>query len=208
MVAAAGAAGPGSWVAQVSGAADWATGTMAAPASGAVGLATGRTARRASGAAGAKGTGERASGAVQQGTGRGHRAAVGQAGRVRGTRRPGSDVATAASAFGLGKTKQDRLGEEASQGLTRAMPTQGVEDDSCAPHPCYQTSELPGSGSLTCVEGLFLQQSSQDPPLQRTQLPKATQLFSQFCVGQCQVHPEVRGQGVRKKRDVALQPWL
>lgn len=97
-------------MAQASGAADWATGTTAAPASGAVGLETGRTARRASGAAGAKGTGAQGSGAVQRGTGTGHRAAVGQAGRVRGTQGPGSDVATAVSAFGLGKTKQDRLG--------------------------------------------------------------------------------------------------
>lgn len=119
----------------MTGAADWATGTMAAPASGAVGLATGRMARQASGAAGAKDTGARASGAVQQGTGRGHRAAVGQAGKVRGTRGPGSDVAIAVSAFGLGKTKQDKLGGEVSQGLTRAMPTQGIEDDSCAQYP-------------------------------------------------------------------------
>lgn len=204
----AGAAGPGSWVAQASGVADWAIGTTAAPASGAVGLETGRTARRASGAAGAKGTGARASGVVQRGTGTGHRAAVGQAGRVRGTQGPGSDVGTAVSAFVLGKTKQVRLGGESSQGLKRAMPTQGVEDDSWAQHLCSHTRDLLGSGSLTCIAGLFLQQSSQNPPLQGTQLPKPTQLLSQFCVGQRQVHPEVRGQGVRKKRDVVLWPWL
>lgn len=152
----AGAAGPGSWVAQASGAADWATGTTAAPASGAVGPATGRTARRASGAAGVKGTGARANGAVQRGTGMGHRAAVGQVGRVRGTRGPGSDVVTAVSAFGLGKTTQDRLDGEASQGLMRAMPIQGVEDDSWAQHPCSHIRDLQGSGSLTCIAGLFL----------------------------------------------------
>lgn len=103
--------------------------------------------------------------------------------------------------------ERDSEVEWRARGLRGQCPPRDGEVAPGPSAPAPHTGGLPGSGSLTCVSGgLLLQQSPQDPPLQGTQLPKPTQLLGQFRVGQRQVHPEVRGQGVGKKRDVVLLP--
>ena len=168
-----------------------------------MGRATDRRARPESGAAGARGRGAQETGAGGQGTGTGGMGAPrGPAGSARGTGGPGSGAATAASASGLEEkrnTSGDRGEDRGRQDWgARALPATSahplssrveqagapgkeVEGGHCCPLP---------SGPLTATPGLLLQQRPQNPPLQRTQLPKPAQLLCQLRVSQRQIHPE------------------